>query len=109
MRYCYSSFPCSPLPGNAILGRFKTLHYVCVGITGVIFVVVCVFTYLSYKDDYQALWYSTASEVAAEDVESNENADLELSCVPCVADAERTADRAIELVLLLLAFRSLAL
>lgn len=83
-----------------ILGRFKTLHYVCVGITGVIFVVVCVFTYLSYKDDYQALWYSTASEVAAEDVESNENADLEHSraFLASVADAERTADRAIELV-----------
>ncbi|MGI6401169.1 MAG: cytochrome b N-terminal domain-containing protein [Thermoguttaceae bacterium] len=62
-----------------ILGRNKTLHHVVVAATCLFFVVACYFTYRSYWSDY-----STASE---------ESAAFKAS----VADAHRTADRAIEL------------
>lgn len=36
-----------------ILSRSKPLHYLCVGVTGVLTVIFCWFTYLSYWDDYK--------------------------------------------------------
>ncbi|MBR5759609.1 MAG: cytochrome b N-terminal domain-containing protein [Thermoguttaceae bacterium] len=80
-----------------ILGRSKALHCLCVGVTGLLFIVVCVFTYLSYADDYNALWRS--SDVAIEGADGSVDADLEhsLGFLTGVADAERTAKRAVEL------------
>ncbi len=86
-----------------ILGRIKPLHYVCVGFTGLIFVVVCVFTYLSYSDDYKAAWIgvdtvkSVEEEEAAEAAEEDEHLAHSLGFLTSVADAKRSADRAVEL------------
>ena len=62
-----------------ILGRSKVLHYVVVLAALVFFVVFCRFTYLSYWSDYSP--------------ESEHSADFKAG----VADAKRSADRAIEL------------
>lgn len=62
-----------------ILGRKKPLHYLVVVTTIVFFVVVCYFTYLSYWSDYST------------------NSDHSASFLADVADAERAADRSIEL------------
>ncbi len=62
-----------------ILGRSKILHCFVVLATFVFFVVFCYFTYLSYWSDYSP--------------ESDHSADFKAG----VADAKRSADRAIEL------------
>ena len=83
-----------------ILGRIKPLHYLCVGLTGVFFVVVCVFTYLSYADDYKAAWAGkTAPPAEQASDETGEPDEFEHSrqFLASVADAERSADRAVEL------------
>ena len=61
-----------------ILGRIRPLHWLCVAATFVLFVVVCVFTYKSYWDDYK-------------------NPEHAPGFLAGVADARRSADRAVEL------------
>ena len=82
-----------------ILGRCKLFHWLCVGITAVIFVVVCVFTYRSYMDDYCAKWSSDIAESEEGETEGSASDQIEHSkgFLAGVADAKRTADRAIEL------------
>ncbi|MDO5309536.1 MAG: cytochrome b N-terminal domain-containing protein [Planctomycetia bacterium] len=63
-----------------ILGRNKQLHYLCVAITAFLFVVTCVFTYRSYWDDYK-------------------NPEHAPGFLASVAEAERTAERAVELAM----------
>lgn len=61
-----------------ILGRTKPLHYAIVAVTAVIFVIFCRWTYLSYWDDYQ-------------------NPDHAPAFLASKGEAERLADRAVEL------------
>lgn len=98
-----------------ILGRFKPLHWLCVAFTSVFFVIICAFTYLSYSDDYKALWTANdnavASEEATADTEQVAEGNVEetsaedghnelehsLAFLASVADAKRSAERAVEL------------
>lgn len=83
-----------------ILGRVKPLHWACVGFTGLFFVFTCVFTYLSYADDYKAAWVSHDKVAESSfETEEGEGDDLEhsRSFLASVADAKRSAERAVEL------------
>ena len=88
-----------------ILGRVRPLHYLCVVLTSTFFIFVCVFTYLSYADDYKALWKNTPTEGGKASLEGEEmiageesqELDHSLSFLESVAKAKRTADRVVEL------------
>ena len=82
-----------------LLGRFRVAHWFNVCVTVVFFIFVCYFTYLSYMDDYKALWAPETSSLEQADDSSDVDDEFEHSrqYLEGVDDAKRTARRAVEL------------